>query len=232
MNCWLCEHFQRYDRSDEPTSCLGECRFKSFVGYQMGTTMENGGTEMSNIPNFPTVREGGLFWCANFQRSKEADIPPAPPLQDSEEEEKNCANQPTIPDEWIYFWNDPWNKKNLPGYVSDPKKGSSCWNCDSFQREGQAINYGTCRRTPPARFTSGMITSIQYYEEGYVSRIRRANCIWCSEWSRARHTVPDLLSYECTIRQLTGEAAIETPLTALTPATSKRKKADKTEKTE
>lgn len=182
VSCWYCDHFQRYDRGDNPEyfDISGECRFTApFVDTSQALQKDK---------DYYSERKWGILqapdqqWCAKFQRSAEQNIPDPIPI--------GPALSPL--GAWDTFTQAPWNKKILPGYVDEPIKGVSCWNCDHFQpltpRNGpeqtQFVDQGECRFKPPYPFKRGQFDAGDLWEWNRFPYLWKSHCYWCSKWER------------------------------------------------
>jgi len=210
VNCWLCDHFQRYDRSSSPQSCVGECRYNAPDGIISGNF---GGAGISEFRFFPVIEDSPNVWCAKFERTREKNLPPVPPQTDIHGTQ-SCENSAVLPDEWETFFFAPWNKKILPGYVDEPKNGISCLKCDNFQIENpDRGDSGYCRFHPPGSYRFGdalaNFTDIQSSWAPFSS----SHCYWCSQWQRHTYTFvePSGFTWECPQNQqeLTAEEKTE-----------------------
>lgn len=220
--CWNCQHFQRYDESDTPTACIGECRFKPIGCYKSGEETTNGTNPLYRANNFAVVKDGSQMWCGNFERSLEKNLPPMPPHNDD-----SCNAQYTLPDDWQNFQNSRWNKQLKTGYVSTPSKGSvCCWNCDHFNPKDASSEpssrSGTCRRDPPCPYETGDNPN-SYWMCGEFPSMPDAVCNWCSQWERARHTIAaPYAGYVCVQSHLLESEAGGSTIAAVSTATAKK----------
>lgn len=192
VDCWDCEHFQRYDGSEQPDDCAGECRKES---PQAGSYTKElvSPTDWPVDGYFTYIPYGNTAWCAGFQRSLEQDIPPSP-----HEFSTQCPN--TDPVTWTtpdsVRGDDMFNKKATE---------DTCWFCDHFQRQwefperevaAEGCN-GYCQHRPQPDYLT---------EEGFLppgppqafilqsfplfTKVQFSALTWCSRWERATHDVP------------------------------------------
>lgn len=182
VNCWSCNHFQRYDRSATPDYCSGECRIVPPTVFLDGIVVAVAGTINFTWP-VVLFGDSGEGWCGRYLRSTEQNLPAYPTCQAE-----------SLPDLRDNFWLAPWNKKILPGYVDSPEKGICCWNCDHFQPNDPQDGDGFCRAYPPETWLDIDVGARTWYNSypGPVPGlpVTQAICSWCSEWERARRTVP------------------------------------------
>lgn len=192
VNCWVCDHFQRYERGDEPASCMGDCRFNLPSGNIFSGQLDD--KDITAAIPWTLIQESPFLWCGKFQRSKEKNLPPAPPSQDNA-----CLTTDALPFDWELFNSNPWNKKIGPGYVDAPQKGVACWNCDNWQALTPHRNtLGLCRAKPPRPFIFGAALDKVFWVESNFARFNRGACEWCAQWQRALHDVPDPLpNWDC-----------------------------------
>jgi hypothetical protein len=193
INCWICDHFQRYDRGPEPQSCAGECRLNTPPPYLY---QEFNGPLEYRIQYWPCINDSTRFWCGRFQRSLETNLPPLPPTEFG-----YCAEDFNLPDDWLTFWMNPWSKKILPGYVDSPEKGVSCWNCDHFQLYN--IDYspilGECRARPFGEYQYiGLMTVPETigYRTSLAFQVYPSPCVWCAQWERTMNTDLPVIDWE------------------------------------
>jgi hypothetical protein len=182
--CWLCDHFQRYDREANPQYCCGECRFSTPEGVHEGKFPgEPAPLPFYQMFPWPVVEFGNDFWCGRFERSLETNLPAAPDTCNTEYVDLEEVH------EW--FWGDisnPWNKKILSGYVDSPEKGICCWNCDHFQPASHG-NTGECRARPPGSWWTMANSNLEGWTNGYPATIPNGQCFWCAQWERSLNVV-------------------------------------------
>jgi len=122
--------------------------------------------------------------CGRFEKTQETDLPDIATgtcgkMQFDELKQYKEA-----------FWFAPWNKKILPGYVSTPEKGVSCWNCDHFQPQPgteTGADGGFCRANPPLWFN--LIDSGAGWNNFESFWVDRGPCFWCGQWEKATHSI-------------------------------------------
>lgn len=183
VDCWHCEHFQRYDKGTNPQSCAGECRRYSALIFQQGIMVE-----VDHLANkwWPVIENAQAAWCGEFVRTREKNLPPVPPLDEDDE----CEERLVLPDAWQDFWyqGNYWNKKIESGYVDEAKDGVCCFNCDHWNPLGSTpgITDGSCRRRPPGIYYEQFQPQPLWYNESWGNYAMNFLCVWCSEWTRTR----------------------------------------------
>lgn len=190
--CWYCDHFQRYDRyagTDQASgSCVGECRANRAPNWGTGFFSAQ---PFYLFNSFPVIDNAQARRCGQFQRTREKNLPPPPPV----DENNDCADTTDPLNQQKVFNGEPWNKKILTGYVDSPQKGICCWNCDHFFlwfSEDPQSTSGECVADPPAFMSrpfglgsNGAVNSAFFWTDFAV-------CLWCARWERARHDLPAL----------------------------------------
>jgi hypothetical protein len=197
VSCWLCQHFQRYDEGEDPVLCEGECRKE---GPRLSEQYIKGqpGIEYAKHAYFGFVPYGNIQWCSGFQRSLEANIPPAP--GNVKPALADCEN--LTPTTWITppdfrqpGWTLPFNKKPM---------NASCWFCQHFSREVEDLDgqdpisvkcSGICDLQPPRTWTwANFPYTAPDNEESFPNMpfIQAAPAMWCSRWERSRIAVADV----------------------------------------
>jgi len=222
IRCWNCDHFQRYDSSESPHSCLGECRLKAPFSNFTGDFDSSGKLKVS----WPLIISGPVYWCGQWERSTEKPLPSLPtPLREDRQTNPTewdwCEYGLEFPDDGE-LW-EPWNRKL--------KDNVMCWNCDHFQREDASEEpetcKGWCRKNPPGPWISSEITPKQPEQSNCGLRWAYGTAFqllgplyWCSEWERATHNVPPY-------PERNGKPCFEPKLEqkASSSATDKKKKA-------
>lgn len=192
IGCWLCQHFQRYDDSETPADCAGECRKESPLA-------NNHTLELVSPTDWPTdgyftyIPNGNVGWCNGFQASLEEDIPPSPGAS-----YQDCANtDPTA-------WTRPDDVRNSNMFNKKAIE-DSCWYCDHFQRRyvdpgsvtADVGCGGYCQHRPQYDYSAadgglppGPPQDIFLRIFPLFSRIPYAPLTWCSRWERATQEVP------------------------------------------
>ena len=224
VNCWTCDHFQRFDEKEEPKSCAGECRKNPPLGF-----LDN--TNMTDWYQFPVVIAGPLHWCGSWQRTTETPLPPtptySPPVLKAQNpqngEFKFCFSRQVFdfPDDfedWI-----PWNRKL--------KENISCWHCDHFQRVEQKIVptsdcAGECRKNPPAPVVQRKVltTSILL---GFCVPIFFGPLYWCGDFQRSINEIPPIPEKDgklCGLNPCSREELIKKFMFPKEPTTEEPKK--------
>lgn len=187
ISCWNCDHFQRYERGPNPQSCAGECRF-SLPGVFKWLLINN--VDTWRIEYWPVYDEAYRYWCGRYQRTREKNLPPEPPHN-----EGFCVHSFQPLEEVLSFWENPWNKKILSGYVDKPQNGISCFNCDHYQilDPDFSLVAGECRARPVPPFEMVFENSIVGFQMTFPYEAWSSPCSWCAQWERAnRRTLPQI----------------------------------------
>jgi hypothetical protein len=183
--CWTCEHFQRYDDSDTPTDCEGECRKNSpqwMAADKLYSCDPPPEEEKLQEGYFTFIPFGNTSWCNGYQRSLEDNIPPAPATK------WDCPHQETKD------FTTPFQVRDVPGPFNKKDVLDSCWYCTHFQRfnEEESMEnwacHGYCQIKPPQAWTlefpfwAGPNECMGTFF--IFPWVRFAPRVWCSRWER------------------------------------------------
>lgn len=191
ISCWLCEHFQRYDETESPLLCEGDCRKDAprlwREAYETVTPQP-----YDAVSYYTFIPHGNVQWCNGFQRSLEENIPPSPGSLTADCQNRD-RNEWLLPNEFLASPSPPWSKKPIL---------DSCWYCAHFQRwyvdPSQEIPslscQGTCMIQPPESYyrETGPPYAAGNLENTFVPPlIWYGPYNWCNRWERTTLTVPD-----------------------------------------
>ena len=165
QKCWNCDHFQRYEDSEQPQTEYGECRRKP-LNTQYGQIGSD-----SWVGWWPFIEQGTNFWCGSWQHSVQ-------PVPDPPE----FPRPPIWPDVWEQW--TPWNKKE--------SQNVECWNCNHFQPDSPTKSLlGECRRLPPPEVIDIQIApNLDVTLQGVKTKIC-GDTRWCGMWEASEEPVPD-----------------------------------------
>ncbi len=187
--CWTCQHFQRRENGPSIANCQGECRINPPI---RGADAYNETNDIFGVVKaaFAFVPFGNTTWCSQYSRSLEENIPGII------EGKGNCLDQ-----NWSTFVS-PWDNMSLaaPRLNKKPTE-ETCWYCDHFQRSEEVPSSGNqctgyCFLNPPQPYLEEALdwegAGATVMKKGILQpEIINGAYMWCSQWKRARQTVPD-----------------------------------------
>lgn len=179
--CWNCEHFQRYDQSQQPQKCDGECRRAPIPGALFITDFM---PDPQDPTDFGHNKETAYYWphitcglrmrCSYFDDTMEQDNPQSPMSFACQHE------APTSVAEW-----KPW--------VKPSREFRTCWTCGWFEpalchrKHKEQPDNGCCLHDPPRPRQFHQFEAIyQRAEVGATPTITGALSLWCSRWDGPR----------------------------------------------
>ena len=181
--CWTCEHFQRYDDSENPILCEGECRLNppQFMAADVSHRCDPP-EQYARESYFAYTPYGNTSWCNRYKRSHEENIPPSP------------GGYWDCPHQSVTTYVNPYDIRVPPGPFNKKTVEESCWYCTHFQRFHEAETmenwacHGYCHIQPMQAWTREVPTWISppgclnnFYNYPWV---RFAPRVWCSRWER------------------------------------------------
>lgn len=209
VNCWRCDHFQRFDSKENPTLCVGECRRLAPRGW-----LED--EDYIDEYGWPFIWAGPIYWCSFYEPTTERPVPnypsapPQPPPSPPQQAAEGGVGIVTycyqgqefeFPDDYYLWQVSPWNRKL--------SQNVSCWHCDHFQRyfedpsdipQGQEPCKGECRKNPPESIIRRGIphhsTMIWDWMRGYSRPLLLGAKRWCSEFERSTRPVPPIPTFD------------------------------------